>query len=61
MINNVPADHLGRGSRVVVNADEMPYLVDSVEDLPDGRIRVTYSSGDRIEYGADDKVALVAD
>lgn len=55
----ISADLLKRDDRVVLEADELPYLIDAVEDLPNGAgVRVTYSSGDVVEYAADDKVTI---
>ncbi|MFI7396234.1 hypothetical protein [Streptomyces tendae] len=53
------ADSLTRNDRVVISTDELPYLVDVVTDMPDGAVRVTYSSGDTVEYAAGEQVALV--
>ncbi|MER7688780.1 hypothetical protein [Streptomyces sp. NPDC097610] len=55
----VTADSLMRNDRVVVNSDELAYLVDKVMDTPDGGVRVTYSSGDTVEYAAGDEVAII--
>ncbi|MEV4042781.1 hypothetical protein [Streptomyces sp. NPDC049744] len=53
------ADLLTRNDRVVRNADELPYLVDAVEDMPNGKVHVTYSSGDIVEYAAGEEVAVL--
>ncbi|MFE9406866.1 hypothetical protein ACFYNY_34725 [Streptomyces sp. NPDC006530] len=55
----VTADSLTRNDRVVIPGDELPYLVDAVTDAPDGGVRVTYSSGDIVEYAAGEQVAVV--
>ncbi|MGW5048434.1 hypothetical protein [Streptomyces griseoluteus] len=54
-----PADSLTRNDRVVISGDELPYLVDAVADMPAGGVRVTYSSGDTVEYAAGEQVAVV--
>lgn len=51
-METIPASVLGRNDRVVLDPEELPYLVDSVKDIPSG-VAVTYSSGDVIEYAAD--------
>jgi hypothetical protein len=56
---NIPAGSLVRNESVVVDRDELPYLVDKVVDMPTGGVRVTYSSGDIVEYAADDEVAII--
>ncbi|MFD9692253.1 hypothetical protein ACFWXO_41555 [Kitasatospora sp. NPDC059088] len=56
---NVTAASLRRNDRIVLHGDELPYLVDDVVDIPNGRVRVTFSSGDEVEYAAEDKVAVV--
>ncbi|MFJ3365833.1 hypothetical protein [Streptomyces anthocyanicus] len=58
-MTTIPADSLTRNDRVVVNDDELPYLVDKVMDTSDGGVRVTYSSGDTVEYAAGDEVAII--
>lgn len=50
------ASDLVRNDRVEIHSDELPYLVDHVEDTPSGGVLVTYSSGDVIEYAAGDMV-----
>jgi hypothetical protein len=55
----IPAHSLWRDDRVVIHRDEMAYLVDRVTDMPNGGVRVTYSSGDTVEYAADDEVAII--
>ncbi|MGW9436781.1 hypothetical protein [Streptomyces sp. NPDC055607] len=55
----IAAGSLMRNDRVVIDADELPYLVDAVADIPDGGVRVTYSSGDAVEYAAGEQVAVV--
>ncbi|MFD8335512.1 hypothetical protein ACFV42_23060 [Streptomyces solisilvae] len=55
----IPANTLGRNDRVVINDDELPYLVDEVSDLPNGRVRVAYSSGDVIEYAGTDELTVL--
>ncbi|MEU2455715.1 hypothetical protein ABZ605_37220 [Streptomyces sp. NPDC012765] len=55
----IPANWLARDSRVIISSDEMPYLVDTVTDTPAGGVRVVYSSGDIVEYAADEEVAIV--
>lgn len=42
----VRASSLFRDDRVILDPDEMPYLVDAVEDTPHGMVRVTFSSFD---------------
>lgn len=54
----IAADSLTRNDQVVISADELPYLVDAVTDLPNGGARVTYSSGDTVEYAAGEQVAV---
>ncbi|MET8703606.1 hypothetical protein ABZW10_32865 [Kitasatospora sp. NPDC004723] len=54
----VAVEELGRNDRVVIDAEELPYLVDAVDDLPGGGVRVTYSSGDAVEYAAGVKVSI---
>jgi hypothetical protein len=49
-IEIIAAQDLARNARVVRRTDEMPYLVDSVEQQADGTILVTFSSGDEIPY-----------
>ncbi|MFD3889987.1 hypothetical protein [Streptomyces microflavus] len=56
----LPADSLMRNDRVVISADELPYLVDVVANMPDGGVRVTYSSGDTVDYAAGQQVAVIA-
>jgi hypothetical protein len=56
----IAADSLTRNDRVVISADELPYLVDMVTDMPNGGVCVTYSSGDTVEYAAGEQVAVVA-
>ncbi|MFB6670184.1 hypothetical protein [Streptomyces parvus] len=56
----LPADSLTRNDRVVISADELPYLVDVVTGMSDGGVRVTYSSGDTVDYAAGEQVAVVA-
>ena len=58
---NVTADSLTRNDQVVISSDELPYLVDAVLDTPNGRVRVTYSSGDTVEYAAKDEVSIVGE
>ncbi|MFJ2589662.1 hypothetical protein [Streptomyces sp. NPDC087538] len=58
---NVTAGSLTRNDRVVVSSDELPYLVDAVVDIPNGGVRVTYSSGDTVEYAAKDEVPIVGE
>ncbi|MFC8223815.1 hypothetical protein ACFUTY_37310 [Streptomyces sp. NPDC057362] len=58
-ISPTPAQSLWRNDRVVIHEDELPYLVDAVEDMPHGGVRVTYSSGDVAEYAAGDQVAVI--
>lgn len=58
-MDKVPASSLGRNSQVVLDPDEMPYLVDSVSDLPGGKVQVTYSSGDIVEYAADEELSVL--
>jgi len=53
------ADSLMRNDRVAVHSDEMAYLVDTVTDMPNGGVRVTYSSGDTVEYAANEKVTII--
>lgn len=55
------ADSLARNDRVVISIDELPYLVDAVTDLPNGGVRVAYSSGDTVEYAVGEQVAVVSD
>ncbi|MBB6439383.1 hypothetical protein [Streptomyces candidus] len=55
----ITADCLMRNDRVVINSDELPYLVDAVTDMPNGRVRVTYSSGDAVEYATGEQVAVI--
>jgi hypothetical protein len=50
---------LMRNDRVVISSDELPYLVDSVRDTVNGTVRVTYSSGDVIEYAAADELTII--
>lgn len=57
-METVPASALGRNDRVVLDPEELPYLVDSVKDTPGG-VAVTYSSGDVIEYAADAKLTVL--
>jgi len=57
----IPASDLGRNHSVVINDDELPYLVDKVTDLPNGRVRVVYSSGDVIEYAGDHELTVIDD
>ncbi|QNS09430.1 hypothetical protein [Streptomyces xanthii] len=57
--SQTPAQSLTRNDRVVIHEDELPYLVDTVADMPHGGVRVTYSSGDTVEYAAGDQVAVV--
>ncbi|MEU3218665.1 hypothetical protein [Streptomyces sp. NPDC006971] len=45
----------------MISDDELPYLVDAVADMPDGGVRVTYSSGDTVEYAVGEQVAVVDD
>ncbi|MEU0940710.1 hypothetical protein [Embleya sp. NPDC005971] len=56
---NITADSLARNDRVVIGSDELPYLVDEVMDMPHGRVRVTYSSGDVVEYPADAEIVII--
>lgn len=46
----IRADDLARNSRVILDLDDRPFLVDSVEDTADGTLRVTFSSGDVLDY-----------
>lgn len=55
----VTAASLMRNDRVVVNSDELPYLVDKGTDTHDGGVSVTYPSADTVEYAADDEVAII--
>ncbi|MFF0183569.1 hypothetical protein [Streptomyces sp. NPDC005244] len=55
----VSANDLTRNSRVVLEESELPYLVDSVADQPDGGVIVTFSSGDTAEYATTDAVTIV--
>ncbi|MFF8387849.1 hypothetical protein ACF053_29990 [Streptomyces kanasensis] len=43
----------------MIDDDKLPYLVDVVADLLAGGVRVTYSSGDTVEYAAGEQVAVV--
>ncbi|MBT2404642.1 MULTISPECIES: hypothetical protein [unclassified Streptomyces] len=58
-MSTIPANCLARNDRVIISSDEMPYLVDAVADTPAGGVRVTYSSGDIVEYAAGEEVAVV--
>lgn len=58
-MTNIAADSLVRNDQVVINPDEFPYLVDVVEDTSGGGVRVTYSSGDVVEYEAGAEVSVV--
>jgi hypothetical protein len=58
-IYRIPAASLGRNYQVIIDPDDHPYLVDSVSELPDGGVRVTYSSGDIIEYTPDAVVNIL--
>lgn len=55
----ITAGTLLRNDRVVINHDEMPYLVDAVNEMPGGTVRVTYSSGDVIEYALGDELTII--
>lgn len=57
-METISATALSRNDRVVLDPDEMPYLVDSVKDTPNG-VAVTYSSGDAIEYKADTTLTVL--
>lgn len=47
----IAANELGRNSRVVLDLDEMPYLVDSVAPgMKPDTLLVTFSSGDMRTY-----------
>lgn len=47
----IAAEHLARNSRVVLDLDEMPYLVDSIATgMKPNIILVTFSSGDMKTY-----------
>ena len=47
----IAANELGRNSRVVLDLDEMPYLVDSVTPgMKPDTLLVTFSSGDMRTY-----------
>lgn len=58
-METIPAFNLVQNDRVVLYADEMSYLVDSVRDMDDGSVRVRYSSGDVRQYVANDEVSIV--
>jgi len=55
----IPAKALFRDDRVIIRTDELPYLVDKVTDLPDGRVRVAYSSDDVIEYAGHHELTVI--
>lgn len=57
-METIPANVLARSDRVVIHSDELPYLVDSVVDMMGG-VRVTYSSGDVVEYTHADEVTVI--
>jgi hypothetical protein len=57
----VTANALFRNDSVRLIEGEMAYLVDSVRDLPNGRVSVTFSSGDVVEYAADESVTILDD
>lgn len=54
----ISASSLQRNDRVVIWEDELPYLVDSIVDMPD-TVRVTYSSGDIVEYTCNEEVTVI--
>lgn len=56
----IPANSLQRNDRVVIREDELPYLVDSIIDVPDNTVRVTYSSGDIVDYASNEEVTVIA-
>ncbi|ONK10398.1 hypothetical protein [Streptomyces sp. MP131-18] len=58
-METITATELARNSRVIIERGEQPYLVDAVADMPNGAVRVTYSSGDTIEYAADTEVTVL--
>jgi len=58
IVKNIAAIDLMRNDRVVINENEMPYLIDSVADLSNGDIQVTYSSGDTVTYSPNQEVTI---
>ena len=58
-MDKVVAGALMRNDRVVIDTDEMPYLVDEVKCIPNSIVSVTYSSGDTVEYSTDDVVTII--
>ncbi|MEU1200171.1 hypothetical protein ABZ446_28650 [Streptomyces sp. NPDC005813] len=57
----VKASALFRNDSVRRIEGEMAYLVDSVRELPNDRVSVTFSSGDIVEYAAGESVTILDD
>jgi hypothetical protein len=58
-MTSITADELTRNDRVKLADDEIAYLVDSVTDLPDGRVQVVFSSGDVAEYAPNAEISII--
>ena len=54
----IAAADLYRNTRVVLDLNEMPHLVDSVTEQADGNLSVVFSSGEQRIYGPAEPVVI---